>query len=256
MKRRLAALLAFLLILSALCGAAAEAGAVEMTFSSFDGGGPEYWLEIEDPEIATFACRKEYDTPDEAELPGAAYRIIYTFTGLKPGETRLTVSQSSPLLEGFDATYILAVDEALNVSLSLDEPRIITSFALSRFGELAYDGYQIVLLSDEYQVSVNDGMFKKLDPEVVDALYRVIETWDLFRWDGFSETRSDVLDGEGFRLEVLFSDGTSIHAWGDNAFPEDYFEAVGEMQQILEGIDAAPALTLDGLLDFLAGIMS
>ena len=109
MKRRLAALLAFLLILSALCGAAAEAGAVEMTFSSFEGGGPEYWLEIEDPESATFACRREYDTPDGAELPGAAYRIIYTFTGLKPGETRLTVSQSSPLLEGFDATYKLSI---------------------------------------------------------------------------------------------------------------------------------------------------
>ncbi|MDO4867111.1 MAG: hypothetical protein Q4C10_11205 [Clostridia bacterium] len=255
MKRRLAALLAILLALPLLCGAAEASETAELVFSSFEGGGPEYQVAIEDPEIASFACRTEYDDPDGAELLGAGFRIIYTFIGLKPGTTRLIVTQSSPLVEHCDAAYTLAVDEALNVTLSPDGPRVITGFSYFRFGELAYDGYQIARVADGYQVSVNNGPFRKLDPAVADALCQVIETWDLFRWDGFDETQSDVLDGEGFSLEVLFSDGALIRAWGNNAFPEDYFEAAGEMQHILEDIGAAPALTLDGLLDFLAGLV-
>lgn len=254
MKRMLAALLAILLTLPALCGAAEAAETAELVFSSYEGGGPEYQVAIEDPEVASFACRTEYDDPDGAEILDAGYRIIYTFTGLKPGTTRLTVTQSSPLVERYDAAYTLAVDEGLNVSLSLDGPRVLTGFAYFRFGELAYDGYQIARAADGYQVSVNNGPFRKLDPAVADALCQVIETWDLFRWDGFDESMSDVLDGEGFSLEVLFSDGASIRAWGDNAFPEDYFEAAGELQDILEDISPSPTLTLDGLLDFLADL--
>ena len=68
MKRMLAALLAILLALPALCGAAEAAETAELVFSSYEGGGPEYQVAIEDPEVASFACRTEYDDPVGAEI--------------------------------------------------------------------------------------------------------------------------------------------------------------------------------------------
>ena len=64
----------------------------------------------------------------------------------------------------------------------------------------------------------------------------MVEKYDLYRWDGFDESQDNVLDGEGFRLEISFTDGASIRANGNNAFPEDYFSAIGEIQEILDSI--------------------
>ena len=60
-----------------------------------------------------------------------------------------------------------------------------------------------------------------------------IDTCDVASWDGFNESDYDVLDGENFRLEIGFSDGTSVLARGDNAFPDNYSNAMEEIWRIL-----------------------
>ena len=60
---------------------------------------------------------------------------------------------------------------------------------------------------------------------------------EVHQWDGFDESRDNILDGEGFRLDIGFTDGTSIHANGDNAFPKDYYSAISQMQEILDGME-------------------
>ncbi|MBQ8954266.1 MAG: hypothetical protein IJ048_09130 [Clostridia bacterium] len=156
------------------------------------------------------------------------------------------------IFSSFDARYTVAVDDALNVTLS--HTRAIARFDLHRNGDVAYDSYEIVTLQGEYQVSVNGKDFQKLDASVVDALYQVFEAYDLAQWDGFNEAREGVLDGEGFWLDITLTDGTSVHAHGSNAFPERYFEAVGEMQEILDGIGKTPAVTMGGILNFFASL--
>ena len=134
--------------------------------------------------------------------------------------------------------------------------RTITRFELYRNGDIAYDSYEIAALGSGYRVSVNGGESQSIDDETVDALCRVVEAYDLFKWDGFDRERSDVLDGEGFRLEIDFADGTSIRAQGDNAFPENYFAAIGEMQEILDGAGASRPAALRGFLERLGTLMS
>ena len=228
--------------------------AAELVLRSFDGGGPEYGIAIEDPEIVTWSCRREYDDSDHGSKTGAPYRDIYTLTGLKPGETVMTVSGRSPIAENYDARYAVVVDEALNVTLR--QEREISAFELSRNGYVDYDSYTIHMLQDSYAVSVNDGPYRGIDAGVVDALYHVVEEYDLFSWDGFHETREGVLDGEGFWLEIVFTDGTSIFATGSNAFPQKYFTAVGEMQEILDGIGAGRKVAAVSFLDFLSDLIS
>ena len=52
-------------------------------------------------------------------------------------------------------------------------------------------------------------------------------------WDGFKESDYNVEDGENFRLEIRFTDGTGIVASGDNAFPDNYSDAMEAMWRIL-----------------------
>ena len=87
-----------------------------LTFDSFDGGGPEFEIEL-DPDIVTCTHEKEYADSNHEELDGAAFRVIYTFTGVAPGETTVTVKARSPIAGNFDYKYSVRVDEKLNVSI-------------------------------------------------------------------------------------------------------------------------------------------
>ena len=146
----------------------------------------------------------------------------------------MTVSMYSPIMEGADDFYTVFVDGKLNVTVRRE--RAISRFELYRSGEIAYDSFDIITLMGEYSMSVSGDDYQKIDARYVDELFQVIEKYDLYEWDGFDKTREGVLDGEGFRLEVTFTDGTSITANGDNAFPADYFDAIGEIQDILDNL--------------------
>ena len=205
----------------------------ELSFSSFDGGGFEYTVMVEDPSILSFSTKRDYgEDHDELEC-GSPYEVIFTFTGLKPGTTTVTVNGRSPIIEFIDdAIYTAVVDDALYVTLL--SVRQIADFHLYRNGEIYYDSYHISHWEDGYHVSVNDKADQHIDTASVDALMQVIDEFDLSQWDGFDKTNEYVLDGEGFWLEIRLTDGTSIEARGENAFPENYFPAISAIQEILD----------------------
>ena len=130
--------------------------------------------------------------------------------------------------------YRVAVDETLHVTLL--PVRAISTFFVYRGGEIYYDSYQITLDSDGYYVSVNEEPEQPVSEDIAGALMDVIETYDVVSWNGFSQSQSGVLDGEDFWLEFTLTDGTSVSARGDNAFPEHYFEAMSAMWEILSRI--------------------
>lgn len=94
-----------------------------LTFSSFDGGGPDFSLDIADPEIADYSRKRVYDNPNHEELDGAGYKMIFTFTGKKEGETTAKVTAFSPIADNFEMTYKVAVDSDLKVTLTLIEEK-------------------------------------------------------------------------------------------------------------------------------------
>ena len=100
-----------------------EANEVKLVFSSFDGGGPEYTVKIDDPEIVDVTSSRAYYNPDHDEMTGSGYDVIINFKGKKEGETTATVSARSPIAENFDEVYKVSVDSDLNVTLKLlEEP--------------------------------------------------------------------------------------------------------------------------------------
>lgn len=92
-----------------------------LSFSSFDGGGPEFSVKIEDESVVSCDMVRDYGNQNHAEIDGAAYDWVITFTGLAPGETKVTVSARSPIADNFDSYYTASVDEELNVTLTLIE---------------------------------------------------------------------------------------------------------------------------------------
>ncbi len=227
----------FLLICAAMavCARAEGSHGAELRFLSFDGGGHVYTVEIGDPSVLACEGERDYRGEDPELVDGASFDQLFRFTGLAPGRTAVNVYGRSPILENDDHAYTATVDDALNVTL---EPlRAISTFFLSRNGEIYYDSYHITREPDGYRVSVSDGEAQGIDGASVEALMGVIDKYGLEGWDGFDGSTPYVLDGEGFWLEFTLTDGTHVQARGDNAFPEEYFPAIGEIWRILENAE-------------------
>lgn len=62
----------------------------------------------------------------------------------------------------------------------------------------------------------------ELDGEDVKALRTLIDENDLWSWNGFQKSNSNILDGDSFGLSASFADGTELSAWGSNAYPKGY----------------------------------
>ena len=88
-----------------------------LAFDSFDGGGPSFTVVIEDPAIVSCDRVREYHNPDHDNMTGSGYTEVFTFTGLRPGQTTVTVQARSPIADNFDAVYLVTVYDDLGVSL-------------------------------------------------------------------------------------------------------------------------------------------
>jgi len=70
------------------------------------------------------------------------------------------------------------------------------------------------------------------DAAVLDDAGCLLAMYGVQAWNGFSGSDPRVLDGESFRLEITFADGSVIAANGSNRFPPDYravMDALGEL---------------------------
>ena len=93
-----------------------------LSFHSFDGGGPQYSAEIEDPNIVSYSSERVYANKNHEKMCGSGYSVIFTFTGLKPGTTTMIIKGSSPIVPEEEYTYEIIVDEDLRIALSETEP--------------------------------------------------------------------------------------------------------------------------------------
>ena len=87
-----------------------------ISFSSFEGGGPEFSISIADETVVSCEQTREYRDKDHKRLKGAGYEVIFAFTGRKPGTTTAFITARSPIAENWDEQYIITVDEALHVT--------------------------------------------------------------------------------------------------------------------------------------------
>jgi hypothetical protein len=74
----------------------------------------------------------------------------------------------------------------------------------------------------------------RVDASVFDRLAGLCEQNGVEKWNGFSMSDPYVCDGDGFSLQIGYSDGGKINAGGTNAYPENYGNFINGMREILD----------------------
>ena len=97
-----------------------DVSAAVLEFDSFDGGGPEFNV-ILDSDIVSYTSKRQYHKKDHAEMTGAGYDVIFTFTGEKPGKAEMTIEERSPIGDNLDHHYTVTVDSELHVEIKQEE---------------------------------------------------------------------------------------------------------------------------------------
>ena len=101
-----------------------------LSFDSFAGGGPEFSLEVEDPSIVSWTRETVWEEHAE-ELDGASFTAVYTLTGLRPGETRVTVLALSPIAGNIEYLYYVKVDENLKATVTVQTETWLDNMLIS-----------------------------------------------------------------------------------------------------------------------------
>lgn len=95
--------------------------AATLVFESFDGGGYEYTVTLEDPSLISYTEKHSYSNKDHTEQDGSSYDVVFSFTGLKAGETMMKVNANSPIIGDEEYSYKVTVDRELNVTITETE---------------------------------------------------------------------------------------------------------------------------------------
>ena len=151
---------------------------------------------------------------------------------------------------------------------------VLTRFYFSRGGYMVPQSREICFAEDGCAVRVDDNEPRPFDPAAAAELVQIIKDYRLDAWDGFHESDSRVLDGENFSLEMEYSDGTTVYASGENAFPDGYHAVTAALDDILRreemgflagvyryegegcGGDFTITLNADGTYSFYEGFLS
>ena len=97
-----------------------------LCFDSFDGGGPEYSVTVEDTDVAVYMVSANCNNPNYDEEDGSGYTVNVIFKGIKPGTTKAVIRARSPIADNFDSVYIITVNESLEIDVTELETKEIT----------------------------------------------------------------------------------------------------------------------------------
>lgn len=92
-----------------------------LSFHSFDGGGPQYTVKVEDESIVDFQQANRYSGTKDPTASGTPYSVEICFTGLNPGETAARIEARSPTGIRYDEIYDIVVGADLKVTATLRE---------------------------------------------------------------------------------------------------------------------------------------
>ncbi len=134
----------------------------------------------------------------------------------------------------FEPAGTLLAFEEFCAALADDPGHTLIRFSYAIRGEMRPRIWEITLREGKYFIREKEGTPHPFPEALAAELMRVIAENDADSWHGVYETEYEVLDGEGFSLEMDFADGESVRAGGDNAFPDRYFSFQSAVLDILE----------------------
>lgn len=99
--------------------------------------------------------------------------------------------------------------------------------------------YEYTFEDDKHMLSIrtdgvteDDALVLETDEQFAQKLASVIENFRVSKWDGFSKSDSNVLDGDSFGFSARFDDKSSISAHGYMKYPSNYTEVKGALDAL------------------------
>ena len=99
---------------------------VTLSYSSFDGGGYCYSVQVADETIVSAGLRYDYGSQNHELEDGSPFDALITLTAVKPGETEVVIQWESPILPPGEAHYLAVIGDDLAIELK-EEPYIRVS---------------------------------------------------------------------------------------------------------------------------------
>ncbi len=85
--------------------------------------------------------------------------------------------------------------------------------------------------SDDEKIEV------EINKETLNEIIDVLNKYDVIKWNGFSKSDHDVLDGDSFSMHFTYNDGKRVSASGYMMWPENYREVQKELDSIFKEIE-------------------
>ena len=100
---------------------ASYSDSVVISFDSFGGGGRGYVANIEDLDIVSVkrSTTGGNEDPDEV-IDGGTYEVRFTFTGVKAGETNVTIYGVSPMDDDYNTKNVYKVDVRDDLTINVE----------------------------------------------------------------------------------------------------------------------------------------
>lgn len=107
----------------------------------------------------------------------------------------------------------------------------------------SYVRYEVNLKDDKYVVTIkplhqSEDNLKVItvDNSFMINLEKVLNKYEVSKWNGFNKTNNNVLDGDSFHLSIVMKDGESISSSGYMAWPKNYGEVKVELDNLFNKI--------------------
>ena len=92
------------------------------------------------------------------------------------------------------------------------------------------DGKYIATIKP-YMVAQEDALEVELNSDQISKLRNILIDNHVNKWNGFSKSDKNVLDGNSFSLSVYFVNGEDISAHGYMVWPSNYSEVRGSLDE-------------------------
>ena len=97
--------------------------------------------------------------------------------------------------------------------------------------ELKDDKY--IMTIKPYLVSQEEAISFEVDKSVVEEIETILNKYDVYKWDGFSKSDKNVLDGDSFSFSVRMKE-EAISASGYMKWPKNYGNVKEEVSTVFE----------------------
>lgn len=76
----------------------------------------------------------------------------------------------------------------------------------------------------------------EVDESVMTQLKEIVDTHNIYNWDGFNRKKHFIMDGSSFKLEITYENDEDINAYGHMKYPKGYREAQKALVDFLDDL--------------------